>query len=1086
MANINFPISPSIDDEYAFNGKTWKWNGTGWVIRSSIYNNIVYIRNTSGTPIQDAIDAIDTNDGQFLLMLDAGYFSETVSISNKPNIDISGNGSGSTSINKIIYSDTQALASFTVFSDFLVNELDITITKIGIATTLSFNNVQCLGNISATGSDILYNGLQFRNSFLTGSGNVFNDGFFISTDFTALTSAQINGSSVWQHPAGELYGTFELNDTSQAFIRNDGVHAFPLLVASAFTINDSAILNIDAGSFATMEITNNTGTEASIQMLEGTNAGVVSPKPVITDNGDGTIDIGAGQAFLYNNDHQFSLPRRFIIPAKTGVTLTDNKNNYIEIDYNAGAPEYIVGVTKTSNESSIVPVADYFREGIVLHEFDWDSTGEGLVNKIHRRIIDTEEFARKTGLALGEASGNKITITSGAGYFGAVPISFDECNSSTSEVYFYYPVSGVWTLKDPAPTTYNNTQYSDGTNLQTLLANKWVNNWIYRGKETDDHIYYVLGNTYVSSDLAQLEEMPTSLPEIILAHALLVGRITVEKSAASGIVQSAFVTPFIQSPTTNHGDLSNRDDADSHPASAIANTPAGAIAAITVQAALNELDTEKVGGIGIIGQVAEFVENTKTLQAAKLIGPTVNILTITNAAAATLGLAITAGKTLTLTSTDDYNLTIPASGTVALLGTANVFTAAQTIQASSGVFNIELISEDLSNTSCLFLTGYGVTNTLLPNMVGRAARGTKASPTALQENDAMFRFAGRGYGTTGWSVGRVAIDFMAAANWTDAAQGTYIRFVTTLKTSILPLEKMRLTDAGWLGINTQIPSSLLEVVETIATEPRGILSTEYSSDAAAAILLRRARGTEASPTNLLSGDALGNLSFAGRDGTSFVSSASIRAFALEDFSTTAHGTELRFYVTPVTTVTQAEAVRITNAGNVGIGTTNPTSRLHVVGSSDTDITVDNSNSPAAIHLRSQAVTYRELTADWAGIYTDSGTSGIFISDGSSTGAIKFVVNLHQTEVLRITSAGNLQFADAKNIIFNTTTGTKIGTATTQKLGFWNKTPVVQPSAYTITNDTVDRSLDCNSTSLDEVADVLGTLIKDLQSVGFVG
>lgn len=44
-----------------------------------------------------------------------------------------------------------------------------------------------------------------------------------------------------------------------------------------------------------------------------------------------------------------------------------------------------------------------------------------------------------------------------------------------------------------------------------------------------------------------------------------------------------------------------------------------------------------------------------------------------------------------------------------------------------------------------------------------------------------------------------------------------------------------------------------------------------------------------------------------------------------------------------------------------------------------------------------------------------------------------------------TFAGGITIADAKNIVFNTTTGTKIGTATTQKLSFYNSTPVVQPS-----------------------------------------
>lgn len=42
-------------------------------------------------------------------------------------------------------------------------------------------------------------------------------------------------------------------------------------------------------------------------------------------------------------------------------------------------------------------------------------------------------------------------------------------------------------------------------------------------------------------------------------------------------------------------------------------------------------------------------------------------------------------------------------------------------------------------------------------------------------------------------------------------------------------------------------------------------------------------------------------------------------------------------------------------------------------------------------------------------------------------------------------ADSIRMTDAKNIILTTTTGTKIGTATTQKLGFWNATPVVQPT-----------------------------------------
>lgn len=41
--------------------------------------------------------------------------------------------------------------------------------------------------------------------------------------------------------------------------------------------------------------------------------------------------------------------------------------------------------------------------------------------------------------------------------------------------------------------------------------------------------------------------------------------------------------------------------------------------------------------------------------------------------------------------------------------------------------------------------------------------------------------------------------------------------------------------------------------------------------------------------------------------------------------------------------------------------------------------------------------------------------------------------------------GNWTFADGKNLAFGTSTGSQIGTAAAQKLGFYGATPIVQPS-----------------------------------------
>jgi len=86
--------------------------------------------------------------------------------------------------------------------------------------------------------------------------------------------------------------------------------------------------------------------------------------------------------------------------------------------------------------------------------------------------------------------------------------------------------------------------------------------------------------------------------------------------------------------------------------------------------------------------------------------------------------------------------------------------------------------------------------------------------------------------------------------------------------------------------------------------------------------------------------------------------------------------------------------------------------------------------------------------------------------------------------------GNLALANdfyiGRNIVVNSAGGMKIGTATTQKIGFYNATPVVQPSAYTVTNPSTDRAFDVSSTSVNELASVLGTLIGDLKSLGLIG
>ncbi len=85
----------------------------------------------------------------------------------------------------------------------------------------------------------------------------------------------------------------------------------------------------------------------------------------------------------------------------------------------------------------------------------------------------------------------------------------------------------------------------------------------------------------------------------------------------------------------------------------------------------------------------------------------------------------------------------------------------------------------------------------------------------------------------------------------------------------------------------------------------------------------------------------------------------------------------------------------------------------------------------------------------AGARYNFNVSGAYLSwiecDGAA-GANYMRFGVANTEWLRIDQAGLITLANAVNIAVNTSTGTKIGTATTQKLSLWNATPIVQPAS----------------------------------------
>jgi hypothetical protein len=97
-------------------------------------------------------------------------------------------------------------------------------------------------------------------------------------------------------------------------------------------------------------------------------------------------------------------------------------------------------------------------------------------------------------------------------------------------------------------------------------------------------------------------------------------------------------------------------------------------------------------------------------------------------------------------------------------------------------------------------------------------------------------------------------------------------------------------------------------------------------------------------------------------------------------------------------------------------------------------------------------TYTDASNHVRASLSSTSTAVTLAAETAGTGADDIPLNLTAAGTGTVKVNSNLEITDAKDIVLATGTGTKIGTATTQKLGFYNATPVVQPAAVADATD----------------------------------
>jgi len=498
------------------------------------HENTIYVKNVGATPIQDVIDTL-TGTVSRVLLLDAGLYVGDFTFPATKSLIIKGYFKKTQISGTINWTSTGAGNESIILEDIIFSDGTMNFVT-GDAS--SFKSVWIKGGQVNASQEINFTGTRSDGGHVLHlvdisqvAADINNNGGFIDIQ-GSQTIGELNNtnSSSGQCLNGEIGNTVNIDGTSQLMVRS---------CATTFQYID---YNISSGGF--LEMDGLTASTANVNyvnkrdflLLDGNTAGL-DFDPGITGDGLGSVILPESRCFLYNNPDNFGYPRVYVIPADT-ILLTDDANNFIEINYNGGSPEWRVELSNLSNLSNIVCVQQRFREGNDQEETQVSVTGGGLAEKL-LKISESRGVVIESGMLL-SASGLNFFMSSGSTSCGIIQQAFPDYSSATTTFREYTPTGGVYsyTLKN----TLNNTDYVSGGNLVSLLPNKFTVNWIWAAKN-DNNLFFttihnVQYNTLDDAKEANVNDILalSGFPEIIKEFGIPLGGIIYGTNGVVGTV----------------------------------------------------------------------------------------------------------------------------------------------------------------------------------------------------------------------------------------------------------------------------------------------------------------------------------------------------------------------------------------------------------------------------------------------------------------------------------------------------------------------------------------------------------------------
>lgn len=172
-----------------------------------------------------------------------------------------------------------------------------------------------------------------------------------------------------------------------------------------------------------------------------------------------------------------------------------------------------------------------------------------------------------------------------------------------------------------------------------------------------------------------------------------------------------------------------------------------------------------------------------------------------------------------------------ANSTFGTSESAMTIKATATVQTPTQTGTMLQISGKSNTPTRILFDSYSTDGSAYSILAGRTARGTATSPTATQNNDILMRFAGNGWGTTGFAPFGVArIDIVAAENYTDSARGSVIKFYNTVigTNTVSEIASFNASDVHFTG--AVIPQKGFVFTPRILTGAQTAITLNFSND----------------------------------------------------------------------------------------------------------------------------------------------------------------------------------------------------------------------------------------------------------------